>query len=88
MSSEDAGIVVLRLPGGQGQAFPFDAQVEIPASAGRVAVLNERVDVAVARWVQHNDWRVGPTVYSTEVDEDGVRRRVGRFKVLGLAVAE
>lgn len=85
MSSEDAGVVVLRLPEGQGQPFPFAAQVEVPAHAGRVALLNARVDVAIAAWCDHNDWTIGPVTYSTEHDEDGVRRRVGRFQVLGLA---
>lgn len=85
MSSEDANVVILRFPNGRPSDYPFDAQVEVPAHVGRVSQLNRRVDEAITSWVQHNDWRVGSVIYSTEVDEDGVRRRIGRFKVLGVS---
>lgn len=87
MSSEDASVVMLRLPEGQGQPFPFPAQVEVPASAGKQAVLNARVDDAVRRWCEQNDWTHDRVVYSTEVDEDGVKRRIGRFTVTGFQAA-
>ncbi len=84
MSSEDAGVVMLRLPDGQGQPFPFRAQVEVPATAGKVAVLDARVDEALARWCEYNDWALpGKVERTTEVDEAGDRRRVGRFTVTG-----
>lgn len=83
MSSEDAGVVMFYLPQGVGEEPPFPARVGVPATAGKRAVLDARVDAEIARWTEREDWAIGRVTYSTEPDEDGVRRRFGTFTVTG-----
>lgn len=79
MSSDDGDVVTLRLVGKE----PPMGQVEVPASGGRNARLDERVDAAITRWCDYNDWEHPSKIERfTEVNEDGVRCRIGRFVIL------
>lgn len=75
--------MTLRILSKSDEQYPYECQVEVPAS-GTQQRMNRMVDDAVQRWADWNDWEIGPVRYSSEVSEDRLRVRVGRFTVQGI----
>lgn len=82
MSSEETNVVTLRTTTDP-SVFPFQAQVEVPSAGLRKDLADIKVERALTDWAQREGWDISPVRYANDVNEDGMRVRVGRFTVKG-----